>query len=68
MHLSNVIFKDDKLEGFIDFEILENNVKIFDLCYCCTSILSELFSDERLRGNGYISLAKSLKVIINKMI
>ncbi len=27
MHLSNVIFKDDKLEGFIDFEILENNVK-----------------------------------------
>ena len=68
MHLSNVIFKDDKLEGFIDFEILENNVKIFDLCYCCTSILSELFSDERLRENGYISLAKSLKVIINKMI
>ncbi len=49
MHLSNVIFKDDKLEGFIDFEILENNVKIFDLCYCCTSVLSELFSDERLR-------------------
>ena len=27
MHLSNVIFKDDKLEGFIDFDILENNVK-----------------------------------------
>ncbi|MCT4574177.1 aminoglycoside phosphotransferase, partial [Bacillus thuringiensis] len=35
---------------FIDFEILENNVKIFDLCYCCTSVLSELFSNERLRG------------------
>ncbi|HEB4952097.1 TPA: phosphotransferase [Bacillus cereus] len=50
MHLSNLIFKDDKLEGFIDFEILENNVKIFDLCYCCTSVLSELFSNERLRG------------------
>ncbi|WP_232361700.1 phosphotransferase enzyme family protein, partial [Bacillus thuringiensis] len=50
MHLSNVIFKDDKLEGFIDFDILENNVKIFDICYCCTSVLSELFSDERLRG------------------
>ena len=27
MHLSNLIFKDDKLEGFIDFEFLENNVK-----------------------------------------
>lgn len=50
MHLSNVIFKDDKLEGFINFDILENNVKIFDVCYCCTSVLSELFSDERLRG------------------
>ncbi|MGE7881820.1 phosphotransferase enzyme family protein [Bacillus sp. NPDC094077] len=50
MHLSNVIFKDDELEGFIDFELLESNVRVFDLCYCCTSILSELYSDETLKG------------------
>lgn len=50
MHLSNVIFKDNEFQGFIDFELLESNVRVFDLCYCCTSILSELYSDETLRG------------------
>ncbi|HDR7767581.1 MULTISPECIES: phosphotransferase enzyme family protein [Bacillus cereus group] len=45
MHLSNVIFKDNEFQGFIDFELLESNVRVFDLCYCCT-----LYSDEVLRG------------------
>ncbi|HDR4560002.1 aminoglycoside phosphotransferase [Bacillus cereus] len=49
MHLSNVIFKSNQFQGFIDFELLENNVRVFDICYCCTSILSELYSDETLR-------------------
>ncbi|MEC2553442.1 phosphotransferase, partial [Bacillus tropicus] len=49
MHLSNVIFKYNEFQGFIDFELLERNVRVFDLCYCCTSILSELYSDEELR-------------------
>ncbi|WP_439876348.1 phosphotransferase enzyme family protein [Bacillus mycoides] len=50
MHLSNVIFHDNEFQGFIDFELLESNVRVFDLCYCCTSILSELFSDETVGG------------------
>ncbi|HHT7191397.1 TPA: phosphotransferase enzyme family protein, partial [Bacillus cereus] len=37
MHLSNVIFKGNEFQGFIDFELLESNVRVFDLCYCCTS-------------------------------
>ncbi|MBE5106710.1 phosphotransferase [Bacillus thuringiensis] len=50
MHLSNAIFQDNEFQGFIDFELLESNVRVFDLCYCCTSILSELYNDEKLRG------------------
>ena len=50
MHLSNVIFKESDFQGFIDFELLEESVRVFDLCYCCTSILSELYTDEILRG------------------
>ncbi|MEK4578860.1 phosphotransferase enzyme family protein [Bacillus sp. FSL R12-0074] len=50
MHLSNVIFRESYFQGFIDFELLEENVRVFDLCYCCTSVLSEIFSDETLRG------------------
>ncbi|HDR7339577.1 TPA: phosphotransferase, partial [Bacillus anthracis] len=58
MHLSNVIFKDNEFQGFIDFELLESNVRVFDLCYCCTSILSELYSDEVLRGKWQHIISK----------
>ncbi|HFJ9508423.1 phosphotransferase enzyme family protein [Bacillus cereus group sp. MYBK245-2] len=58
MHLSNVIFKDNEFQGFIDFELLERNVRVFDLCYCCTSILSELHSDEELRGKWQHIISK----------
>ncbi|PGM52018.1 aminoglycoside phosphotransferase [Bacillus cereus] len=51
MHLSNVIFQDNEFQGFIDFELLEENVRLFDLSYCFTSVLSELYMDETLRRN-----------------
>ncbi|PGC32510.1 aminoglycoside phosphotransferase [Bacillus pseudomycoides] len=51
MHLSNLIFKGEEFQGFIDFELAEINLRVFDLCYCFTSILSELFPDEKLRSN-----------------
>ncbi|PEY40380.1 aminoglycoside phosphotransferase [Bacillus cereus] len=51
MHLSNLIFKKDEFQGFIDFELVEINVRVFDLCYCFTSILSEVFCDEQLRSD-----------------
>ncbi|KFM98597.1 aminoglycoside phosphotransferase [Bacillus clarus] len=51
IHLSNLIFNDNEFQGFIDFELLEGNVRIFDLCYCFTSMLSELFTDDTLRRN-----------------
>lgn len=42
---SNIIMRDGKLSGFIDFELSERNIRIFDPCYCATAILSESFSD-----------------------
>ncbi|MED1567834.1 phosphotransferase enzyme family protein [Bacillus paramycoides] len=51
MHLSNVIIQDNEFQGFIDFELLEENVRVFDLSYCFTSVLSELYMDETLRRN-----------------
>lgn len=38
---SNIMFNNDEVSGFIDFDISERNVRIFDLCYCATGILSE---------------------------
>ena len=40
----NIILAEDKW-GFIDFELSEKNVRIFDPCYAATAILSESFED-----------------------
>jgi len=42
---SNIIMKDGKLAGFIDFELSERNIRIFDPCYAATAILSENFAE-----------------------
>lgn len=38
----NIICADDKW-GFIDFELSERNVRIYDPCYAATAVLSESF-------------------------
>jgi Ser/Thr protein kinase RdoA (MazF antagonist) len=43
---SNIIMRNDKLVSFIDFELSERNLRIFDPCYAATSILSETFSEK----------------------
>jgi AraC-like DNA-binding protein/Ser/Thr protein kinase RdoA (MazF antagonist) len=57
---TNILFSDDEVSGFIDFNISEKNVRIFDPCYCATGILSE-------SGNivdGYEKWPEILKGII----
>ena len=41
---SNIIVSDEKW-GFVDFELSERNIRIFDPCYAATAILSETFED-----------------------
>ena len=41
----NIILAEDEW-GFIDFELSERNVRIFDPCYAATAILSESFSED----------------------
>lgn len=38
---TNIMFIGNEVSGFIDFDISERNVRIFDPCYCATGILSE---------------------------
>lgn len=44
---SNIITKDGKIVGFIDFELTEKNIRIYDPCYAATAILSEIFSESK---------------------
>lgn len=42
---SNILFENGEVSGFIDFDLSEINVRLWDICYCATGILSES-SDE----------------------
>lgn len=56
----NIILADDKW-GFIDFELSEKNVRIFDPCYAATAILSESFDGtEETRLSKWIQIYKNI--------
>ncbi|MEI5991303.1 hypothetical protein A5881_002837 [Enterococcus termitis] len=39
-NFENILFLENKVNGFIDFDLVEKNIRLFDPCYCATSILS----------------------------
>jgi len=48
-HPSNILFDELGQPGFLDFELLRTAVRIFDPCYCSTSLLVDAGSDEAKR-------------------
>lgn len=42
---SNILIDNGEFSGFLDFDLSEINIRIFDICYFATSILSECFAD-----------------------
>lgn len=38
---SNILFHNGKVSGFIDFELSQIYIRLWDVCYCATGILSE---------------------------
>jgi Putative homoserine kinase type II (protein kinase fold) len=38
---SNILFENGEVSGFVDFDLSEINVRLWDVCYCATGILSE---------------------------
>ena len=47
----NIICAEDQW-GFIDFELAERNVRIYDPCYAATAVLSETFGQDNDRWLG----------------
>ncbi|MFY9390978.1 MAG: helix-turn-helix domain-containing protein [Limnochordia bacterium] len=37
---SNILFRDGRVSGFIDFDLSQINIRLWDVCYCATGILS----------------------------
>lgn len=41
VHLGNFLFDKGKFSGYIDFDLSQTNIRIFDLCYFMLGLLSE---------------------------
>lgn len=57
---SNMIFDKDNFKGFIDFDLTEVNVRIFDICYCATAILSECFNNPDIDKSKWLVIFDNL--------
>ena len=49
LHPANMLFENGRLTGFIDFDMIVSGFRIFDVCYCATSILVGGFQDSAKR-------------------
>lgn len=57
---SNMIFDEGEFKGFIDFDLTEVNIRIFDLCYCATAILSECFNNSDIDKSKWLEILDNL--------
>jgi Ser/Thr protein kinase RdoA (MazF antagonist) len=58
-HPSNMLFEGEELTGFLDFEMVKRGPRVFDVCYCGSSILVGGFEDSE-KGQKWPSLFHSL--------
>ena len=60
MNLSYVYLKDDGMAGVTDFELSEYCIRLFDVCYAATGILSENFTDDEKIMEKWLKLYKNI--------
>ncbi len=58
-HPGNMLFEGERLTGFLDFDLVVRGPRLFDLCYCGTSLLVAGFpAEEKLRA--WLALFRAL--------
>ena len=60
MNLSYVYLNGDEMAGVTDFELSEYCIRLFDVCYAATGILSENFTDTDETMEKWLQLYKSI--------
>ena len=60
MNLSYVYLNGEEMVGVTDFELSEYSIRLFDVCYAATGILSENFSDEGEVINQWLPLYQGM--------
>jgi Ser/Thr protein kinase RdoA (MazF antagonist) len=52
-HPGNLLFADGQLSGVLDFDLMMRGPRLFDPCYCATSMLIARFTDEADRTDWF---------------
>lgn len=67
VHFGNFLFHNKKFSGYIDFDLSQKNIRIFDLCYFSLSVLSEKEKFE-INKEKWFEFAKNVFAGYNKII
>ena len=59
VHFGNFLFDKGEFTGYIDFDLSQRNIRIFDLCYFTLSILSMENADE-IKGNRWLDIVRDV--------
>lgn len=59
VHLGNFLFYDNEFSGYIDFDLSQRNIRIFDLCYFMLGLLLEE-EENRIDENRWFGSLKYL--------
>lgn len=54
VHFGNFLFEEGKFSGYIDFDLSQRNIRIFDICYFLLGLLSEEVKLEITREQWFI--------------
>lgn len=58
VHFENFLFFEGDLSGYIDFDLSQRNIRIFDICYFLTGLLAEE-TEDAFTEIEWIDIAKS---------
>jgi Ser/Thr protein kinase RdoA (MazF antagonist) len=61
IHLGNMLFQNNTLTGYIDFDLSQINARIFDLCYMALGFLIDNIEDENKTAKWFLILQKLVK-------
>lgn len=59
VHFGNFLFSEGHLTGYIDFDLSQKNIRIFDICYFLTGLLAEE-TDGTLKQKEWIEIVKAV--------
>ncbi len=59
VHFGNFLFFEGNLSGYIDFDLSQRNIRIFDICYFLTGLLAEE-TEAAFPPNKWIENVKSV--------